>query len=103
VLLFDCGLKYRKGESITNIEISGDNDSVNVLAEEETQVRNLYKGIINTGCDIVCAKKGVSDLTLQYLSQTGVTALRRFQKVQPERIAAATLNAHPDFGQLRTG
>jgi T-complex protein 1 subunit gamma len=90
VLVLDCGLEYRKGESITNIEISGEDDYANVLAEEETQVRELCQAVIATGCDIVCAEKGVSDLALHYLSEAGVTALRRFQKVQLERIAAAT-------------
>jgi T-complex protein 1 subunit gamma len=90
VLLLDCGLEYRKGESITSIEISGEDDYANVLAEEETQVRNLCQAVIDTGCDIVCAEKGVSDLALHYLSEAGVTALRRFQKVQLERIGAAT-------------
>jgi T-complex protein 1 subunit gamma len=90
VLLLDCGLEYRKGESITNIEISGDNDYADVLAEEETQVRELCAAVIATGCDIVCCEKGVSDLALHYLSEAGITALRRFQKVQLDRIAAAT-------------
>jgi T-complex protein 1 subunit gamma len=90
VLLLDCGLEYRKGESITNIEITGDNDYADVLAEEETQVRDLCEAVIATGCDIVCCEKGVSDLALHYLSEAGITALRRFQKVQLDRIAAAT-------------
>jgi T-complex protein 1 subunit gamma len=87
VLLPDCGLEYHKAESI---EISGEDDYTNVLAEEEKQVRNLCKVIINTGCDIVCAEKRVSDLVHHYLSAAGVTALCRFQKVQLERVAAAT-------------
>jgi T-complex protein 1 subunit gamma len=90
VLLLDCGLEYRKGESITNIEITGEDDYALVLQEEETQVRELCAAIIATGCDIVCAEKGVSDLAQHFLSEAGVTALRRFQKVQLERIAAAT-------------
>jgi T-complex protein 1 subunit gamma len=90
VLVLDCGLEYRKGESITNIEITGEDDYASVLAEEETQVRELCQGVIATGCDVVCAEKGVSDLALHYLSEAGITALRRFQKVQLERIAAAT-------------
>jgi T-complex protein 1 subunit gamma len=89
VLILDCGLEYRKGESITNIEITGDNDYAAVLEEEERQVRELCDAVIATHCDIVCVEKGVSDLAQHYLSEANVTALRRFQKVQLERIAAA--------------
>ena len=89
ILLLDCGLEYRKGESITNIEISDENVYAQVLAEEESQVRALCEAVIATGCNIVCAEKGVSDLALHYLSEAGITALRRFQKVQLDRIAAA--------------
>lgn len=90
ILMLDCGLEYRKGESITNIEITGENDYAEVLQEEEKQVRDLCEAVIATGCNIVCAEKGVSDLALHYLSEANITALRRFQKVQLDRIAAAT-------------
>ena len=90
ILLLDCGLEYKKGESITNIEISGENDYADVLAEEEAQVKDICDAVIATGCDLVCAEKGVSDLALHYLSEAGITALRRFQKVHMERIAACT-------------
>jgi T-complex protein 1 subunit gamma len=85
--VLDCGLEYHKGESI---EISGKDDYANVLGEEERQVRSLWKVVINTACDIVCAEKGVRDLALHYLSEAGVTALPCFQKVQLEQIAAPT-------------
>jgi T-complex protein 1 subunit gamma len=61
-----------------------------VLREEGAQVRALCEAIVATRCDVVCAEKGVSDLAQHFLSEAGVTALRRFQKVQLERIAAGT-------------
>ena len=90
ILILDCGLEYRKGESITTIEISGENDYADVLAEEEAQVRQMCEDVIKTGCNVVCAEKGISDLACHYLAEAGITALRRFQQVQLDRIAAAT-------------
>jgi len=89
ILILDSGLEYRKGESITNIEITGENDYAAVLAKEEEQVRNLCNAVIATGCNVVCAEKGISDLALHYLSEAHISALRRFKKVELDRIAAA--------------
>jgi T-complex protein 1 subunit gamma len=90
VFVLHCGLEYQKGESITNIEITGEDDDTKMLAEEETQVHDICQVIIATGCDLVWAEKGVSDHAQHYLSEVGVAALRHFQKFQLERIAVTT-------------
>ena len=90
VLILDSGLEYRKGESITTIEITGENDYADVLAEEEAQVRQMCQEVIATGCNLVVVEKGISDLACHYLAENGITALRRFQQVQLDRIAACT-------------
>ena len=90
VLILDSGLEYRKGESITTIEITGENDYAEILQEEETQVRKMCQDVIATGCNLVVVEKGISDLACHYLAEAGVTALRRFQQVQIDRIAACT-------------
>ena len=90
VLILDSGLEYRKGESITTIEITGENDYAEILQEEETQVRKMCEDVIATGCNVVVVEKGISDLACHYLAEAGITALRRFQQVQMDRIAACT-------------
>jgi len=90
VLILDCGLEYRKGESITTIEITGENDYADVLAEEEAQVRQMCEEVIRTGCNVVVVEKGISDLACHYLAEAGISALRRFQQVQLDRVAACT-------------
>ncbi|EAY00024.1 chaperonin subunit gamma CCTgamma, putative [Trichomonas vaginalis G3] len=90
VLILDSGLEYRKGESITTIEITGENDYANILAEEEQQVRQMCEAVIATGANLVVVEKGISDLACHYLAEAGITALRRFQQVQLDRIAACT-------------
>ena len=89
-LILDSGLDYRKGESITTIEITGENDYAEILQEEETQVRKMCQDVIATGCNLVVVEKGISDLACHYLAEAGITALRRFQQVQIDRIANCT-------------
>lgn len=90
VLILDCGLEYRKGESITTIEITGEDDYANILAEEEHQIKEMCQHVIDTGANVVIVEKGIADLACHYLAEHNITALRRFQIVQMERIAACT-------------
>ena len=60
VLLLDCPLEYKKGESQTNIEISKEEDWNRILQIEEEQVKAMCDAIIALKPDLVITEKGVS-------------------------------------------
>ena len=62
VVLLDCGLEYKKGESQTNIEVSKDSDWARVLEIEEEQVKAMCDAIIAVEPDLVITEKGVSGM-----------------------------------------
>lgn len=60
VILLDCPLEYKKGESQTNIEISKEEDWNRVLQIEEEQIKAMCDKIIEFKPDLVFTEKGVS-------------------------------------------
>lgn len=90
VILLDCPLEYKKGESQTNIEITKEEDWNRILQIEEEQVKLLCDQLLEFKPDLVLTEKGVSDLAQHYLLKGGVTALRRVKKLDNNRIARAT-------------
>ncbi|AAW46156.1 conserved hypothetical protein [Cryptococcus deneoformans JEC21] len=89
VILLDCPLEYKKGESQTNIEISKEEDWNRVLQIEEEQIKAMCGKIIEFKPDLVFTEKGVSDLAQHYLLKANITALRRVRKSDNNRIARA--------------
>lgn len=89
ILLIDCPLEYKKGESQTNMEVSEEQDWNALLKLEEEYVANLCAEIIAHKPDIVITEKGVSDLAQHYLNKAGITAFRRLRKTDNNRIAKA--------------
>lgn len=90
VILLDCPLEYKKGESQTNIEITKEEDWNRILQIEEEQVKLICEQLLEYKPDVVITEKGVSDLAQHYLLKGGVTALRRVKKSDNNRIARAT-------------
>ncbi|KAI1083875.1 T-complex protein 1 [Whalleya microplaca] len=90
IILLDCPLEYKKGESQTNIEISKEEDWNRILQIEEEQVRSMCEAILALNPDLVITEKGVSDLAQHYFMKGNVTALRRVRKTDNNRIARAT-------------
>lgn len=62
VLLLDCTLEYKKGESQTNIEVSKEEDWNRILQIEEEQVKAMCDAIIALKPDLVITEKGVSGM-----------------------------------------
>lgn len=60
IVLLDCPLEYKKGESQTNIEISKEEDWNRILQIEEEQVKAMCDSIIALKPDLVITEKGVS-------------------------------------------
>lgn len=90
IVLLDCPLEYKKGESQTAIEISKEDDWNRILQIEEEQVKAMCDAILAVKPDLVVTEKGVSDLAQHFLVRKGVTALRRVRKTDNNRIARAT-------------
>lgn len=90
IVLLDCTLEYKKGESQTNIEITKEEDWNRVLQIEEEQVKAMCDAIIAVKPDLVITEKGVSDLAQHFLVKHNITALRRVRKTDNNRIARAT-------------
>merc|ERR1719289_124709 len=66
ILLLDCNLEYKKGESQTNIEIMKEDDFSKILEQEETFIRKMCDDIIAFKPDLVITEKGVSDLAQHF-------------------------------------
>lgn len=117
ILLLDCPLEYKKGESSTNVEIMNEEDFNALLRQEEEYVEQICANV-RTACslcvicffifslfsllfvfpmkivafrpDIVITEKGVSDLAQHYFLKAGITAFRRLRKTDQNRVARAT-------------
>lgn len=87
VLLLDCALEYKKGESNTNIEISNEEDFAKLLEIEENFIREQCETIISFNPSVVITEKGVSDLAVHYLVKAGITSIRRLRKTDNNRLA----------------
>ena len=60
VILLDCPLEYKKGESQTNLEIQKENQWTDFQRQEELQVRQMCEKIMEFKPDLVFTEKGVS-------------------------------------------
>ncbi len=60
IVLLDCPLEYKKGESQTNIEINKEEDWNRILQIEEEQVKSMCESILAFNPDLVITEKGVS-------------------------------------------
>ncbi|CAH1756192.1 20759_t:CDS:2 [Entrophospora sp. SA101] len=89
IVLLDCPLEYKKGESQTNAEIMDENHWNRLLVIEEEQIKEMCEKIIAVKPDLVFTEKGVSDLAQHYLMKANISAIRRVRKTDNNRIARA--------------
>ncbi|KZP24115.1 T-complex protein 1 [Athelia psychrophila] len=89
IVLLDCPLEYKKGESQTNMEFSKESDWARAQDIEDEQVKALVDKILEFKPDLVITEKGVSDTAQHVLMRHGVSALRRVRKSDNNRIALA--------------
>lgn len=90
VVLLDCPLEYKKGESQTNIEITKEEDWNRILQIEEEQVQAMCQQILAVKPTVVITEKGVSDLAQHFLLKGGCSVLRRVKKSDNNRISRVT-------------
>ena len=60
IVLLDCPLEYKKGESQTNVEVTDEKHWARLLEIEEEQVKAMCDEIIRVKPDLVFTEKGVS-------------------------------------------
>ena len=100
VILLDCPLEYKKGESMTNMEFTDPDDFKKALAMEEIEVKRVCAAILKHKPDVVITEKGVSDTAQHYLLKEGnCTVFRRLRKTDNNRVArvtGATIVNRPD-------
>merc|ERR1740121_883328 len=90
VVLLDCPLEYKKGESQTNVEITKEADWEKLLQQEEDEIKKLCDDIIRVKPDLVITEKGVSDLAQHFLLKANISVIRRVRKTDNNRIARVT-------------
>jgi T-complex protein 1 subunit gamma len=100
VVLLDCTLEYKKGESMTNMEFTKEEDFKKALMMEEEEVKKMCEDILRVKPDVVITEKGVSDTAQHFLLKYGnCTVLRRVRKTDNNRIArvcGATIVNRPE-------
>jgi T-complex protein 1 subunit gamma len=89
ILLLDCPLEYKKGESNMSFEITKEGQWTDILKEEEEYIARICSDIIRFKPDVVITEKGLSDLAQHYFVKANITALRRAKKTDNNRIARA--------------
>ncbi|KAH7828049.1 chaperonin containing TCP1, group II (cytosolic) [Monocercomonoides exilis] len=90
IVLLDCALEYKKGESQTSTVVTKEEDWEKLLRAEEEEVEKMCKYIIALKPDVVVTEKGLSDLASHYLYKAGISAIRRIRKTDNNRISRAT-------------
>ena len=81
VLLLDCPLEYKKGESQTNMEMTKESDA---LQQEMNEVAQLCHYILKCNPDVVITEKGVSDLAQHFLLKGNCSVIRRLSRLTLE-------------------
>eukprot|EP01133_Synstelium_polycarpum_P016669 gene16669-19808_t len=87
IVLLDCNLEYKKGESDTTVDITNEDDFAALLRIEEEYVQRICDDIIRLKPDLVFTEKGVSDLAQHWFVKAGITCIRRLKKTENNRIA----------------
>jgi T-complex protein 1 subunit gamma len=111
IVLLDCPLEYKKGESQTNIEISKEADFARINQIEEEQVKAMVDRVLEFKPDLIITEKGISgppfvsvwrwptlllsapphrtDYAQYFFAKANISALRRVRKSDNNRIARA--------------
>ena len=70
IILLDCPLEYKKGESQTNMEFSKESDWQRAQDIEEEQVKAMVNRILEFKPDIVITEKGISGELFDFSGKT---------------------------------
>lgn len=89
ILLLDCNLEYKKGESQLNVQMGKEEDFEKLLQMEDDFVKQICEDIIKFKPDLVITEKGVSDLAQFYFVSNNISCIRRIRKTDNNRISRA--------------
>jgi len=89
IILLDCPLEYRKGESTTNVEVNKEEDWQRLLELEEEYVKKICDDLLRFNPDVIVTEKGISDLALHFLAKQNISCIRRLRKTDNNRLARA--------------
>lgn len=87
ILLLDCPLEYKKGESQTDLKMMKDTDMHDALQQEINEIAQQCSAIMKWKPDVVVTEKGLSDLTQHFLLKQNISCIRRVRKTDNNRIA----------------
>ena len=87
IILLDCPMQYKKGESQTNMELKTENAMTDALEQEMEEIALMCNDILKWKPDIVITEKGFSDLAQHFLLKGNVSCIRRVRKTDNVRIA----------------
>jgi T-complex protein 1 subunit gamma len=90
IILLDCNLEYKKGESMLNAEFDKEEQFANTMEQERKEIRAVCDFIIKFKPDVVVTEKGVSDLAAHYLQKANISVIRRLRKTDNNRLARVT-------------
>mmetsp|Transcript_10666 Transcript_10666/g.24765 ORF Transcript_10666/g.24765 Transcript_10666/m.24765 type:complete len:476 (-) Transcript_10666:724-2151(-) len=90
IILLDCPIEYKKGESQVTIELEEENEWENLLKAEENFIIFTCNLLKKFNPDVIITEKGVSDLALHYLYKSNISVIRRIKKSENLRLARAT-------------
>ncbi|NWW43586.1 TCPG protein, partial [Pedionomus torquatus] len=65
IVLLDCSLEYKKGESQTDIEITREEDFARILQMEEEYIQQICEDLMRVKPDLVITEKGISGNNVQ--------------------------------------
>lgn len=82
ILLLDCSLEYKKGESQTNVEITKEEDFNKILQMEEEYIEKMCVDIAAFKPDLVMTEKGVSGFLLSIFKNTNIVPFALFLSTQ---------------------
>mmetsp|Transcript_23654 Transcript_23654/g.59886 ORF Transcript_23654/g.59886 Transcript_23654/m.59886 type:complete len:326 (-) Transcript_23654:1115-2092(-) len=82
IILLDCPIEYKKGDSQATIEIEKENDWENLLKAEENFIMFICNLLKKFKPDVIVTEKGVSDLALHYLYKSNISVIRRVKKIR---------------------
>lgn len=100
IILLDCPLEYKKGESQTNMEFSKDTDWERAQAIEEEQVKTMCQKIIEFKPDLVFTEKGISGMPRAPLSKS-VSPNSLSRRSCTTCLRTAQCHLHPPCPQIR--
>ena len=90
ILLLDCPVDFKKGESKQKFEINEEFKWENTLKTEENYTIYLCNILKRFQPDVIITEKNISDLALHYLYKTNISVIRRIRKSDNNRLAKAT-------------